>query len=50
VLADRLRERARTIEAAPVAAELLRAVAAHELDPYAAADSLLALMVSAERE
>jgi LAO/AO transport system kinase len=49
VLADRLRERARTIEAAPVAAELLRAVAAHELDPYAAADRLLALMVSAER-
>ena len=50
VLADRLRERARSIEAAPVATELLRAVAAHELDPYSAADRLLALMVSAERE
>jgi LAO/AO transport system kinase len=45
VLADRLRERARSIEAAPVATELLRAVADHRLDPYAAADRLLRLMV-----
>jgi LAO/AO transport system kinase len=44
VLSDRLHERARSIEAAPIAAALLRAVAAHELDPYAAADRLLDLM------
>ena len=44
VLADRLHERARSIEAAPIAAALLGAVAAHELDPYAAADRLLELM------
>ena len=48
VLADRLHERARSIEAAPIAAELLRAVAAHDMDPYAAADRLLALMVAAQ--
>src|ERR1035437_10531360 len=45
VLSDRLHERARSFEAAPVASALLRSVAAHELDPYAAADSLLELMV-----
>jgi LAO/AO transport system kinase len=45
VLSDRLHERARSFEAAPIAEELLRAVAAHELDPYAAADRLLDLMV-----
>jgi LAO/AO transport system kinase len=50
VLADRLHERARSIEAAPVAAELLRAVAAHETDPYAAADRLLALMVASQKK
>ena len=44
VLADRLHERARSIEAAPIAAALLDAVASHELDPYAAADQLLELM------
>jgi LAO/AO transport system kinase len=44
VLSDRLHERARSIEAAPIAAALLRSVAAHELDPYAAADQLLELM------
>jgi LAO/AO transport system kinase len=44
VLSDRLHERARSVEAAPVAAALLRAVAAHELDPYAATDRLLDLM------
>ena len=44
VLADRLHERARSIEAAPIAATLLASVAAHELDPYAAADRLLDLM------
>jgi LAO/AO transport system kinase len=44
VLADRLHERARSIEAAPIAAALLRSVASHELDPYAAADRLLDLM------
>jgi GTPase len=44
VLADRLHERARSFEAAPIAAELLAAVAAHEMDPYAAADRLLELM------
>ena len=44
VLADRLHERARSFEAAPIAAALLGAVAAHELDPYAAADRLLDLM------
>jgi uncharacterized protein HemY len=44
VLADRLHERARSYEAAPLAAALLAAVAAHEMDPYAAADQLLGLM------
>jgi LAO/AO transport system kinase len=44
ILADRLHERARSIEAAPIAAALLGAVASHELDPYAAADRLLELM------
>jgi LAO/AO transport system kinase len=44
VLADRLHERARSIEAAPLAAALLRDVAAHEMDPYDAADRLLCLM------
>lgn len=44
VLSDRLHDRARSIEAAPVAESLLRAVAVHELDPYAAADRLLELM------
>ena len=44
ILADRLHERARSIEAAPIAAALLSAVASHELDPYAAADQLLELM------
>ena len=44
VLSDRLHERARSFEAAPIAAALLDAVAAHELDPYAAADRLLELM------
>jgi LAO/AO transport system kinase len=44
VLADRLHERARSIEAAPIAATLLASVAAHELDPYTAADRLLDLM------
>ena len=44
VLSERLHERARSIEAAPIAAALLREVAAHELDPYAAADRLLDLM------
>ena len=44
VLSDRLHERARSIEAAPISAALLEAVASHELDPYAAADRLLALM------
>jgi LAO/AO transport system kinase len=44
VLSDRLRERARSIEAAPIAAALLAAVAAHEMDPYTAADQMLELM------
>jgi LAO/AO transport system kinase len=44
VLAERLHERARSIEAAPLAAALLRGVAAHEMDPYDAADRLLRLM------
>jgi LAO/AO transport system kinase len=44
VLSERLHERARSIEAAPIASALLSAVAAHELDPYAAADRLLDLM------
>ena len=47
-LSDRLHERARSIEAAPVAAALLDAVAAHEMDPYAAADRLLELMTEAD--
>ena len=45
VLSDRLHERARSFEAAPIAAALLRAVAAHDLDPYAASDQLLDLML-----
>ncbi len=47
VLSDRLHERARSLESAPLAGALLDAVAAHELDPYAAADRLLALMAGA---
>jgi LAO/AO transport system kinase len=47
VLSDRLHERARSFEAAPIAGALLRSVAANELDPYAAADRLLDLMVGA---
>jgi LAO/AO transport system kinase len=46
-LSERLHERARSIEAAPIAAALLAAVASHELDPYAAADRLLELMTVA---
>ncbi len=46
VLADRLHGRARSIGAAPKAAALLAAVAAHEMDPYDAADRLLNLMMS----
>jgi LAO/AO transport system kinase len=57
VLSDRLRERIRAIEgslewgSAPptTAGELLRRVAAHELDPYRAADSILAV-VAGRRE
>ncbi len=45
VLSDRLHERARSMEAASIAAALLSSVAAHELDPYTAADRLLDLMV-----
>src|ERR1035437_7843454 len=45
VHSGRLHDRARAIEAAPLAASLLEAVASHELDPYAAADQLLDLMV-----
>jgi LAO/AO transport system kinase len=48
VLADRLHERARSIEAAPIAAALLVSVAAHDLDPYSAADRLLDLMAGTE--
>jgi len=44
VLSERLHQRARSIEAAPIAAALLGSVAAHELDPYTAADRLLDLM------
>jgi LAO/AO transport system kinase len=47
VLSERLHERARSIEAAPIAAALLAAVASYELDPYAAADRLLELMTVA---
>jgi LAO/AO transport system kinase len=50
VLVDRLRDRARSIEAAPVAAGLMTQVAAHQLDPYAAADRLLVLMAGEEAE
>jgi LAO/AO transport system kinase len=46
VLVDRLHQRVRSLEGAEdgAAGELLRAVAAHELDPFAAADALLALL------
>jgi LAO/AO transport system kinase len=44
ILADRLRERARSVEAGPAATDLLRAVAVHRMDPYAAADGLLEIM------
>jgi LAO/AO transport system kinase len=59
VLVDRLHERVRTLEGAPepassdedgvegrtVAGELLQRVAAHDLDPYAAADAILDQLV-----
>jgi LAO/AO transport system kinase len=45
VLVDRLHERVRSLEgdteARPTAGRLLRSVAEHDLDPYAAADALL---------
>jgi putative protein kinase ArgK-like GTPase of G3E family len=54
VLVDRLHDRVRSLEDAtselggaeadpvvPAAGQLLRAVAAHEIDPYAAADAIL---------
>jgi LAO/AO transport system kinase len=47
VLADRLRDRARSVQTAPAATELLRSVAAHEIDPFTAADRLLELMTEA---
>lgn len=42
VLAERLRERLRDARNASVTQATLRAIAAHELDPYTAADQLLA--------
>jgi LAO/AO transport system kinase len=51
VLSDRLHDRMRSLEVEGSdppgggAAELLRAVAAHEMDPYTAADRLLALLI-----
>ena len=41
ILADRVAERLRRADLAPLEAELVEAVAAHRLDPYAAADRLL---------
>ena len=41
ILADRVGERLRRADLAPLEAELVEAVAAHRLDPYAAADRLL---------
>ncbi len=52
VLADRLRERLRapgTAGAVPLGEATLRAVAAHALDPYAAADRLLDALLAGER-
>jgi LAO/AO transport system kinase len=48
VLVDRLHQRVRRLEGAPdgAAGELLPAVAAHELDPFAAADALLELLTA----
>jgi LAO/AO transport system kinase len=63
VLVDRLHERVRSLEEAPsllgaaeaepglpAAGQLLRAVAAHEIDPYAAADAILRRLMGAGRE
>jgi len=41
ILAERVGERLRQAELAPLEAELVEAVATHRLDPYAAADRLL---------
>ena len=48
VLAERLRARLRAPGRATETAELIRAIAAHELDPYAAADRLLPPGVGSE--
>ncbi len=48
ILAERLRERLRDPSHATATNEVLRAVAAHELDPYSAADGLLATLRGAE--
>src|ERR1035437_7476295 len=58
VLSDRLHERIRRLEGAldgrpggsTTAGELLRRVAAHELDPYNAADCLLDMIVGSSEE
>jgi hypothetical protein len=48
VLGDRLRARLLAEALAPATHATLDAVAAHELDPYAAADTLLASLRDAE--
>jgi LAO/AO transport system kinase len=45
VLVDRLHSRVRDLEGAASAGELLRSVASHEIDPYAAADAILGRLV-----
>jgi LAO/AO transport system kinase len=45
VLVDRLHSRVRDLEGAASAGELLRCVASHEIDPYAAADTILNRLV-----
>ena len=48
ILAERLRDRLAAPANASLMQSTLRAVAAHQLDPYAAADQLLAALTGAE--
>jgi LAO/AO transport system kinase len=48
ILLERVRERLRTPATTSVTGDALRAVAAHELDPYSAADRLLAALAGSD--
>jgi LAO/AO transport system kinase len=47
ILAERVRERLHDAAHGPATADVVRAIASHEIDPYAAADQLLASLMTA---